>query len=211
MKKRLILALCFSIFIVMISTSKTFIVQAAQNPSNKTVTQQKTTNQLKFDNKVFRLKFSAYAPETKSYMNEYYRAKENGDNWTGLIGVQYLKRINSPLEAAKQLETLAYSQTKVRGNILYNKQENKAIVALILFGKNDDNSEYIEQNVYKIEKARNKKGVMLIHYAHKYPVQADTNRDELQATLKSNQTKWVNAISKLEIPKIVEKDIKAWK
>lgn len=210
MKKRLILILCFSIFIIILCAGKSLIAQATQTPNTKTVTQ-RTINQLKFENKVFRLKFSAYAPATKSYMNEYYRIKENGDNWTELIGVQYLKKFDSPLETAKKLEALAYSQTKVRGNIFYNKKENKAIIAIVLFGKDDNNNEYIEQNVYKIEKAQNKKGVMLIHYAHKYPITTDTNRDELQATLKSNQTKWIPAISKLEIPKLVEKDIKTWK
>ena len=42
-----------------------------------------------FDNDTYKLKFSALAPQTQGYGNEYYKNNENVSNWTKMIGIYY--------------------------------------------------------------------------------------------------------------------------
>lgn len=132
--KRVLVSIFSILIVVMISTvvySKP--VTTTAKPATVSAESQEIP-QLKFDNKIFRLKFSAYSKMTKSYLNEYYRLKENGDNWIGLIGVQYLKSCGSSLDYATQLAGLAYSQTKISGEVIYNETTEVALVHFVLFG-----------------------------------------------------------------------------
>ena len=45
--------------------------------------------EIHFDNEVYKLKYSAIAPLTKGYGNEYFRGNENVGDWVKMIGVYY--------------------------------------------------------------------------------------------------------------------------
>jgi len=47
------------------------------------------SEEIHFDNNVYTLKYSAIAPQTKGYGNEYFLKSENVSNWNKMIGVYY--------------------------------------------------------------------------------------------------------------------------
>lgn len=181
------------------------LVSFAEQASSKSATNQEYP-QLKFDNKVFKLKYGAYSPMTKSYMNEYFRIRENGDNWTELIGIYYVKKYNSPVEYAKTLTEFAEKTNNLQTQVLYNDKTNIAIASFLLIGDN-----YIEQNLFKIEKKpNNKKGVVALQYAHKYYVNSAEDVKSLKEVMRKNQIRWTHQIDKTPIPQLIEKEIQTW-
>ena len=163
---------------------------------------------IKFDNQIFTLKFSDYSKATKSYINEYYKGNENGDKWTDLIGIYHIKSYSKPFNYAKDLAAGASKQSPLDAQVMYNEKGNTAIVNFILVG-DTGKSKYLEQNIFKIEKVKSQSGVMAIQFAHKYPLNNKEEADKFKEQLPYNQTKWLNEINNIEIPKLVERDIKS--
>lgn len=164
---------------------------------------------IKFDNQIFTLKFSDYSNATKSYINEYYKGNENGDKWTDLIGIYHIKNYSKPFNYAKDLAAGASKQSPLDAQVMYNEKENTAIVNFILVG-DTGKSKYLEQNIFKIEKIKNKSGVMAIQFAHKYPLNSKEDAEKFKEQLPGKQAKWLMEIDKLSIPDIVERNIKSW-
>lgn len=164
---------------------------------------------IKFNGTIYTLKYSSYSKETKSYMNEYFKGNENGDNWTDLIGVYYIKSYNKPLEYAKALANAASKQTPLDTQLMYNDKDDIAIANFILIG-GDEKHRYLEQNIFKAEKPIAQKGIVAIQFAHKYPLNNEKEAIKLKAVLPDNQKKWLENINKTIIPELVEKEIKTW-
>ena len=164
---------------------------------------------IKFNGTTYTLKYSSYSKATKSYMNEYFKGNENGDNWTDLIGVYYIKAYNKPLDYAKALADEASKQTPLDTQVMYNEKDNIAIANFILIGGNEK-SRYLEQNIFKAEKPIAKKGIIAIQFAHKYPLNNKTEAEKFKSELPNNQKKWLEQINKIIIPELVEKEIKTW-
>ena len=164
---------------------------------------------IKFDNKVFTLKFSEFSKDIKSYMNEYYPGKENGDNWTDVIGIYHVKNYNKPFNYAKDIATEASKQTPLDPQVMYNEKDNTAIANFILVGETTK-TKYLEQNIFKIEKAKGKRGLIVIRYAHKTNVNTKEEAEKFKEQLPYNQARWLNEIDNMTIPNIVERNIKAW-
>ncbi len=164
---------------------------------------------IKFNGTTYTLKYSSYSKATKSYMNEYFKGNENGDNWTDLIGVYYIKAYNKPLDYAKALATAASKQTPLDTQVMYNEKDNIAIANFMLIGETEK-TRYLEQNIFKAEKPIAKKGIVAIQFAHKYPLNNKDEAMKMKAVLPENQKKWLESINKTIIPELVEKEIKTW-
>ncbi len=164
---------------------------------------------IKFNGTLYTLKYSSYSKETKSYMNEYFKGNENGDNWTDLIGVYYIKSYKKPLDYVNALASAASKQTPLDTQVLYNDKEDIAIANFMLIGETEK-SRYLEQNIFKAEKPIAKKGIVAIQFAHKYPLNNQEEAMKMKAVLPDNQKKWLESINKTIIPELVEKEIKTW-
>ena len=92
---------------------------------------------IKFNGTVYTLKYSSYSKATKSYINEYFKGNENGDNWTDLIGVYYIKSYKKPIDYAKSLASAASKQTPLDTQVLYNEKEDIAITNFMVIGASE--------------------------------------------------------------------------
>lgn len=162
-----------------------------------------------FNGTTYTLKYSSYSKETKSFMNQYYKANENGDNWTDLIGVYYIKAYNKPLEYAKNIANAASKKTPLDTQLMYNDKDDIAITNFMLID-GDEKHRYLTQNMFKAEKPIAQKGVVVIQFTHKYPLNNEEDAIKLKAILPENQKKWLENINKTIIPDLVDKEIKTW-
>jgi len=199
--KRFLSTLLYSLFILFFVNISAF---CADNVSS-------ISNQLSFNNKIFTLKFSSKIV-SGGYMNEYYKTKEKGHGWTELITV--MSHPNSKYTPSDFVKGMMSAQPKVNGFdniVVIDKKTNEVTAAFFLVGK-ENNYDYFEFNVLKVAyKDGNKKGLKTVQYAKKYKfTDAETCVQQLN---KMNKTKmkYFNLVYDMQIPKIINKELKAWK
>lgn len=66
-----------------------------------------------FDNEVYTLKYSALAPQTSGYGNEYFKKYENVSNWTKMVGIYYYPNEKDPIKYAQDFRQ---NQLKILNN-----------------------------------------------------------------------------------------------
>ena len=162
---------------------------------------------IKFNGTTYTLKNSSYSNETKSYINEYYKDKENKNNFTDTIIIYHIKSYKKPFIYAKDLAKLASTKTPVDTKIMYNKSQDIAITNIIMLTENNKNR-YLEQSLYKIEKPLIQKGIIVFQFTHKYKLNTEDDAINVKLKLPINQQKWLEEINKTIIPDIIEKEIK---
>lgn len=164
------------------------------------------SEEIHFDNEVYKLKFSALAPKTQGYGNEYFKNSENPSNWTKMIGVYYYPDENNPVKYAQDFDrTVENTENSMLLKLIENKKANKAAISFLVNGC-ENAKKYFEYDIYKFEKYPNK-GMLVVKYAVKHYF---TNNDEIikiAQEVKKNNDKYLEMFILSQSPHIVEKDI----
>ena len=162
--------------------------------------------EIHFDNEIYKLKYSAIAPQTKGYGNEYFRNTENVGNWTKMIGVYYYPEVSNPIKYAQDFDkTVENTENSVLLKLIENKKADKAAISFLVNGC-ENAKKYFEYDIYRFEKNPNK-GMMVLKFAVKYYF---TNTSEINAiaeNIKKNNDKYLETIITSPIPLLIEKNI----
>ena len=159
-----------------------------------------------FDNEVYTLKYSAIAPKTNGYGNEYFKKNENVSNWTKMIGIYYYPEENNPIKYAEDFDkTVESTDNSVLLKLIENKKVDKAAISFLVNGS-ENAKKYFEYDIYKFEKHPDK-GMLLLKYAVKYFFTSNDEINKIAQSVKENNDKYLEMIITLLIPPIVEKDI----
>ena len=112
--------------------------------------------EIHFENEVYKLKFSAIAPQTQGYGNEYFRNSENIGNWSKMIGVYYYPNENNPVKYAENFnKTVENTENSILLKLIENKKADKAVISFLVNGC-ENTKKYFEYDIYKFEKYKNK-------------------------------------------------------
>ena len=79
-----------------------------------------------FDNDTYTLKYSAIAPSTQGYGNEYFKKGENVSNWSKMIGIYYYPNENDPIKYAQNFDkTVENTENSVLLKFIENKKSGQ--------------------------------------------------------------------------------------
>lgn len=162
--------------------------------------------EIHFDNEVYKLKYSALAPQTNGYGNEYFRNTENVENWSKMIGVYYYPNENNPIKYVENFDKIVENtENSVLLKLIENKKTNKAAISFIVNGC-ENAKKYFEYDIYKFEKNPNK-GMMVVKYAVKHYFTSNEQIKTIAEDIKKNNDKYLETIITSAVPTIIEKDI----
>lgn len=164
------------------------------------------SEEIHFDNEIYKLKFSALAPKTNGYGNEYYKNTENAANWTKMIGVYYYPEENNPIEYAQNFDkTVENTENSMLLKLIENKKTNKSVISFLVNGC-EKSKKYFEYDVYKFEK-HTSKGIIVTKYAQKYHFTKDQEIENIAKQIKENNDRYLEMLVISEPPRIIEEDI----
>ena len=84
--------------------------------------------EIHFNNDVYTLKYSAIAPNTQGYGNEYFLKNENVANWTKMIGVYYYPNESDPLKFVENFDrTIENTENSMLLKLVENKKSDKGL------------------------------------------------------------------------------------
>lgn len=162
--------------------------------------------EIHFENEVYTLKYSAIAPQTEGYGNEYFRKNENVGNWSKMVGVYYYPNENNPLKYAENFDkTIENTENSVLLKLIENKKSDKAAISFLVNGC-ENAKKYFEYDIYKFEKHPDK-GMMVLKYAVKHYFTNDSEIKTIAEKIKAENDKCLETIISSPIPPIVEKDL----
>lgn len=162
--------------------------------------------EIHFDNEVYKLKYSAIAPQTNGYGNEYFRNSENVGNWVKMIGVYYYPDVSNPIKYAEDFDkTVENTENSVLLKLIENKKADKAAISFLVNGC-ENAKKYFEYDIYRFEKNPDK-GMMVLKYAVKYYFTNDAEIKKIAENIKKNNDKYLETIITSAIPLLVEKDV----
>jgi len=164
------------------------------------------SEEIHFDNEVYKLKFSALAPKTNGYGNEYYKNSEDASNWTKMIGVYYYPQEDNPVKYAQNFEkTIENTDNSMLLKLIENKKANKAVISFLVNGC-ENAKKYFEYDVYKFEK-HPKKGMIATKYAVKHFFNHESEIEHIAQGIKENNDKYLEMLVISQSPMVIEKDI----
>lgn len=164
------------------------------------------SEEIHFDSEIYKLKYSAIAPQTKGYGNEYFRGNENVGNWIKMIGVYYYPEENNPLKYAENFDkTVENTENSMLLKLIENKKCNKAAISILVNGC-ENNKKYFEYDIYRFEKAPNK-GMVVVKYAAKHFFKNDNEINSIAKNIKENNDKYLEQIISSQLPSVIEKDV----
>ena len=162
--------------------------------------------EIHFDNEVYKLKYSAIAPQTNGYGNEYFRNSENVGNWVKMIGVYYYPDVSNPIKYAEDFDkTVENTENSVLLKLIENKKADKAAISFLVNGC-ENAKKYFEYDIYRFEKNPDK-GMMVLKYAVKHYFTNYTEIKKINKNIKENNDKYLETIITSAIPLLVEKDV----
>ncbi len=165
------------------------------------------SEEIYFDNENYKLKFSAAAPSTGGYGNEYFKGNEGVLDWTKMVGVYHYPNENDPLKYADNFdEIVENSENCVLLKIVENKKDDKAVMSFLVNGC-EQSKKYFEYDVYKFEK-HNSKGMIVSKYAKKYFFSNNNEIENIAKQVKENNDKYLEMLIISQTPDVIEKDIK---
>ncbi len=164
------------------------------------------SEEIHFDNEVYKLKYSALAPNTNGYGNEYFRNSENVGNWNKMIGVYYYPEVSNPLKYAEDFDkTVENTDNSILLKLIENKKADKAAISFLVNGC-ENAKKYFEYDIYRFEKNPNK-GMMVLKYAVKHYFTNDSEIKSIAENIKKNNDKYLETIITSPIPLLIEKNI----
>lgn len=162
--------------------------------------------EIHFNNNVYTLKYSALAPQTGGYGNEYFLKNEDVGKWTKMIGVYYYPKESNPLKFAENFDkTIENTENSVLLKLIENKKADKAAISFLVNGC-ENAKKYFEYDIYKFEKSQFK-GMVVLKYAVKHYF---TNNEEIKSIaekIKKENDKYLETIITSPIPTVIEMDI----
>jgi hypothetical protein len=162
--------------------------------------------EIHFDNEIYKLKFSALAPSTQGYGNEYFKTSENEAKWTKMIGVYYYPKENNPIKYAQDFDnTIEKTENSVLLKFVENKKSDKSVISFLVNGC-ENSKKYFEYDLYKFEKSSTS-GMVVVKYASKYFFEKDSEIVNIAKNIKENNDKYLTMIINSPTAQIVEKDI----
>ena len=164
------------------------------------------SEEIHFDNDVYKLKFSAIAPQTQGYGNEYFKEKETISNWSKMIGIYYYPLEDNPLEFAQEFDQIIDdTENSILLKLVENKKTNQAVISFLV--NNEENGKkYFEYDAYKFEKHPSK-GMILSKYASKHYFKNNDEITKLAQEIKENNDKYLELLIISQTPHVLEKDI----
>lgn len=164
------------------------------------------SEELHFDNEMYKLKFSALAGQTGGYGNEYFRNSENISNWSKMIGIYSYPKVNNPIEFAKDFDkTIEKTDNCVFLKLVENKKADKAVLSFISNGTQNSKN-YFEYDVYKFEKQKSG-GMIVLKYASKHYFTDKNEIEKIAKKIKQNNDKYLGMLIVSATPVVIEKDI----
>ncbi len=151
----------------------------------------------------YKLKYSNCDNRSVACMNEYYKANEQGFNWTELFTVVYTKNTNNPFEFAKAL-----ANSQKYSDIEINKQENYAIVRFLIPYKDKNGNSVIEQNIAKVMKYSFGNGVVSQQYAVK--ILLNLSKDTVEKKLQHNESVYSELIKTVPAQRMYTQHLQDW-
>lgn len=163
-------------------------------------------NEIHFDNEVYKLKFSAIAPNTSGFGNEYFKDDENVSNWTKMLGVYSYPNEDNPIKYAQKFDsTIENTENTVLLKRIENKKTNKSVVSFLVNGS-ENGRKYFEYDVYKFEK-HPQKGMLVTKYASKNYFENESEIDEIAKQIKNDNDKYLEMLVISDPPRVIEEDI----
>lgn len=164
------------------------------------------SEEIHFDNEVYKLKFSAIAPKTKGYGNEYFKNNENVSKWTKMIGVYFYPNEESPIKYAQNFDKIIEkTDNSILLKLIENKKANKAVISFLVNGS-ENTKKYFEYDVYKFERY-SKKGIVVVKYAVKYFFTNKNEISKIAQNIKKNNDKYLKLLITSATPLVIEKDV----
>ena len=164
------------------------------------------SEEIHFDNETYKLKFSALAPQTQGYGNEYFKNSESISDWSKMIGIYYYPEQNKPLDYAKDFEKIIENtENSLLLKLVENKKTDKAVVSFIVNGE-ENSQKFFEYDAYKFEKHPSK-GMVVSKYAQKFNFSNENEIPQIAQTVKENNDKFLELLIISQTPTIIEKDI----
>ena len=162
--------------------------------------------EIKFDNVLYKLKFSAVSPSVKGYGNEYFKPNENFSNWSEMIGIYHYPNENNPLKYAENFDKhIEQNDNCLLLKLVENKDANKAVLSFLT--NNCENSrKYFEYDVYKFEKSL-KKGMIVSKYASKHYFNDNNEITQIAQKIKKDNDKYLELFIISQTPTVLEQDI----
>lgn len=165
-----------------------------------------SAEEIHFDNEVYKLKFSAMAPATGGYGNEYFKNSENVSDWTKMIGVYYYPKTDNPIKFAQTFDnTVENTENSMLLKLIENKKSNKAALSFLVNGC-ENSRKFFEYDIYKFEK-HPQKGMIVVKYASKYFFNSDDELINIAQSIKENNDKYLEMIIVSPAPTVLEKDV----
>lgn len=162
--------------------------------------------EIHFDNEVYKLKFSALAPKTNGYGNEYYKNTENIEHWTKMIGIYYYPSEDNPIKYAQNFDKIVENtENSMLLKLIENKKTNKSVISFLVNGC-ENSKKYFEYDVYKFEKHPSK-GMLITKYAKKYHFTKDQEIENIAKQIKNNNDKYLEMLILSDTPRIIEEDV----
>ena len=164
------------------------------------------SEEIHFDNEIYKLKFSALAPQTQGYGNEYYKDSENVSNWTKMIGVYYYPMENDPIGYTQNFsEIVENTDNSILLKVVENKKTNKAVISFLV-NSEENSQKFFEYDAYKFEKHPTK-GIVVSKYAVRYKFKNDDEINKIANFVKESNDKYLELLIISNTPSLIEKDI----
>lgn len=162
--------------------------------------------EIHFDNETYKLKFSALAPQTQGYGNEYFKGSENVSNWSKMIGIYYYPEETNPITYAQTFEsTIENTDNSLLLKLVENKKADKSVISFLVNGE-ENSQKFFEYDVYKFEKHPTK-GMIVSKYAQKFKFNDAGEISKIAQDIKENNDKYLELLIISQTPSVIEKDI----
>ena len=162
--------------------------------------------EIHFNTDVYTLKYSAIAPQTEGYGNEYFLKNENVANWSKMVGVYYYPNESDPLKFVENFDkTIENTDNSLLLKLVENKKSDKAAISFLVNGS-ENAKKYFEYDIYKFEKFSNK-GMVVLKYAVKHFFTNDADIKSIAEKIKKENDKLLETIIISPIPPLVEKNL----
>lgn len=159
-----------------------------------------------FNDSVYNLKYTDTAKEKTMVENEYFKANENKDYWTSMVGIYYYPEVSNPLKFAHDRdEEIESKENFVLLKFIQNKKQDVALISFLENGIQQNQTFFI-YNIYKYEK-HPKKGMMVLRYAKKYVFNTNDEITKIAQEVKAINNDLMEQLIISPIPPIVEHNL----
>lgn len=167
------------------------------------LSQSVSAENIHFNDDIYGLKSTDIKSENKNIENNYFKKHESAENWTSMIEITYFPEINNPIKYSNEIDKKVESdEKKVLLKLIQNKKRDIALISYLeSYVKND--KPYLIYNIYKYEK-HPQKGMMVLRYAKKYPVESNADITKIANEVKSINNDYMERLIISPIPPIVE-------